>query len=455
MSGSSSSVDKQWAKKYILDPLTAPEPSQECGPGSSFVRPTGRALSVKTPQDDKKRKKDIASAYPSPPSSSSPTRSAFRSSQSPTSGNNSRSSPVPADNLDRGSSSRRPGFGRSSSSNYVSRPRDYYPPSASAGRSYSYQSARRPPSSHQNHQGPSHSRSTSNNFDKGKGLTRSNSLSQRYPGDMSHRPLDIIKRDVRAADRAPHLRKSGMPRTDIIDSLDTIGGTYHHGGPFDATLAARNTNKMYAPVEALKDSNMEAIRATPREFLQDSLQRHVPLQGTSQVPPGATDFSGNVMDYEEGADLMREGDAAGGAYKRWDGIPYHPDDLKGKGEPSYTVERDHKQQKARMRRNTDANGNFLLEMQPRQSAYSSGTRRKDLGAQVRQRSISSAADGGGHPGASSSRAENPFNDSTAMNSSTDNGLHRSNTTGNRLKDGLKRRFGSLRRKKNTTDDDYY
>ncbi|KAI6372537.1 hypothetical protein MCOR25_003697 [Pyricularia grisea] len=451
---STSSVDKQWAKKYILDPLTAPEPSQECGPGSSFVSPTGRSLSVRTPKDEKRRRKDIASAYPSPPASSSPTRSAFRSSQSPTSGNNSSSSPVSPNDL---GSSRRPGFGRSSSSNYVARPRDY-PPSASIGRSQS-QSVRRPPPSHQNNQGASHTRSTSNNFDKGKGLTRSNSLSQRYPGDMSHRPLDIIKRDVRAADRAPHLRKSGMPRTDIIDSLDTIGGTYHHGGPFDATLAARNTNKMYAPVEALKDSNMEAIRATPREFLQDSLQRHVPLQGTSQVPPGATDFSGNVMDYEEGADLMRERDAAGGAYKRWDGIPYHPDDLKGKGEPSYTIERDHKEQKARRRRNTAAgengNGNFVMEMQPRQTAYSSGTRRKDLGAQVRQRSISSAADGGGQQGASSSRAENPFNDSMAMNTSTDNGLRRSNTTGNRLKDGLKRRFGSLRRKKNTTDDDYY
>jgi hypothetical protein len=36
------------------------------------------------------------------------------------------------------------------------------------------------------------------------------------------------------------------------------------------------------------------------------------------------DMAGRTMEYEEGADLMREPDAAGGAYKRWDhvvGIP--------------------------------------------------------------------------------------------------------------------------------------
>jgi hypothetical protein len=35
----------------------------------------------------------------------------------------------------------------------------------------------------------------------------------------------------------------------------------------------------------------------------------------------------------------------GGAYKRWPGLDYHPDDVKGKGEPSYSIEKalkDHK-----------------------------------------------------------------------------------------------------------------
>lgn len=148
---------------------------------------------------------------------------------------------------------------------------------------------------------------------------------------MSHRPLDVIKKEARAADRAPHLRRKHIPTTDTIDALDTIGGAYHHGGPYDATLASRNMNTKYSPVAAVQDSNMEAIRATPRENIQDSLRRHMPLQGTAAIPSGSPDMSGKVLTYEEGADLMREPDAAGGAYKRWDGVvcllelvSYHP-----------------------------------------------------------------------------------------------------------------------------------
>ena len=184
-------------------------------------------------------------------------------------------------------------------------------------------SVRYPPQAH-------HTRGSADQLDNGQvlyrsssmshGLRRSNSITQRYPGDMSHRPLDMIKRDVRTADKAPHLRHKPVQLTDTIDSLDSsvVGGTYHHGGPYDATLAARNTNKLYSPVEALKESNDEAIKATPREYINDSLTKHVPLQGTAIVPPGMSDMGGRVMDYTEGADLMREPDAAGGAYRRYD-----------------------------------------------------------------------------------------------------------------------------------------
>lgn len=137
---------------------------------------------------------------------------------------------------------------------------------------------------------------------------------------MSHRPLEILRKEARAADRAPHLRRKQLPVTDTIDALDTIGGTYHHGGPYDATLASRNRNKLYSPVAAVQDSNNEAIRATPREYIEDSLRRHIPLQGTATIPSGEQDFRGDTIEYEEGADLMREPDAVGGAYKRWDGI---------------------------------------------------------------------------------------------------------------------------------------
>lgn len=74
---------------------------------------------------------------------------------------------------------------------------------------------------------------------------------------------------------------------DSIDSLDNIGpGAYHHGGPYDATLLARNTSSAFSPVEAVKGSNEEALKATPTENIQDSIARHRPLDGVATVPPG-------------------------------------------------------------------------------------------------------------------------------------------------------------------------
>ncbi|KAI0452365.1 hypothetical protein F5B21DRAFT_506380 [Xylaria acuta] len=156
------------------------------------------------------------------------------------------------------------------------------------------------------------------------------------------RPLEQIKRETKAANRAPHLRKANRTRPDQIDALDDIapGGAYHHDGPYDAALASRNRDARYAPLAAVEESNRAALRATPAANVADAVARHVPLQGTAAVPPGEADYTGNVMDYEEGADLMREPDAPGGAYKRYEHVQYHPDDLKGKGEPAYTIERD-------------------------------------------------------------------------------------------------------------------
>ena len=145
---------------------------------------------------------------------------------------------------------------------------------------------------------------------------------------MSHRPLDMIKREHKAANRAPHLptRHRKQP-SDTIDSLDLSGPApvaYHHDGPYDATMASRNTNKLLSPISAVEGTNREALKATPQEYIQDSLTKHVPLQGTAVVPPGMRDMSGRAMDYKEGADLMREPDAPGGAYKRFDFIVSSP-----------------------------------------------------------------------------------------------------------------------------------
>ncbi|KAI5864809.1 hypothetical protein GGS23DRAFT_561909 [Durotheca rogersii] len=231
---------------------------------------------------------------------------------------------------------------------------------------------------------------------------------------MSEKPLDVIKRATKAADRSPHLRKKNFTGPDMVDALDTtgIGGAYHHGGPYDATLASRNRDKRYSPVEAVKNTNQEALRATPRENVMDSLQHHVPLQGTATIPPGERDMSGRVMQYEEGADLMRESDAPGGAYKRYDHVQYHPNDLKGKGEPSYSIEEERKKQKRQRHKSLDPRGAY--EMQP--TAKSPGNDRKKSG-QERERSYSL-----GSESLSSDRK------------------------GQRLSDNIKRRVSSLRHK---------
>jgi hypothetical protein len=143
---------------------------------------------------------------------------------------------------------------------------------------------------------------------------------------MSHRPLDQLRKEAKAADRAPHLKKKHIPGADTIDSLDRsfLGGAYHHEGPYDATLLARNTSYKYSPVEAVRETNNEALKATPRENIRDALDKHVPLQGTAVIPPGMAGIDGRPMRYEEGADLMREEDAPGGAYKRWEHVVRPP-----------------------------------------------------------------------------------------------------------------------------------
>ncbi|KAF4124809.1 Pal1 cell morphology protein [Geosmithia morbida] len=215
-------------------------------------------------------------------------------------------------------------------------------------------------------------------------------------GDRRHRHSHSVPRSSR------HRRGISLP--DAIDALDTIGGAYHHDGPYEATLASRNINKKYAPVDAVRESNMAALRATPEAYIRDSLERHVPLQGTSTVPSGFYDIGGKLMDYEEGADLMREASAGGGAYKRWDFMDYHPDDLKGKGEPSYTYDRLTAQKK----------GKGLLSPESAESYEMQG----------RMRSVSSGAYDARSSGLSG---------------------HGKQTHGG-LGSGLKRRFGSLRKK---------
>ena len=373
------------AERYILDPLTAPEPSQECGPGSSFIGPAiprpeqpeseyspeSRCTGHRRCSSRSRKKRPSYSSNCSV--SSSP--SAFPTHLSFDDVTPCLDSCCPKEPVKKWSRSHRATSSLSYSVNEGKDQGNHHPERRQNLR-HSSSCNKCPPvtpniRAHSTIQTPStgsvvlpknqslpttpmatsqSSRSRSNSErhlpSLPGGHRRCSSLPRQYPGDMSHRPLEILRREARTADRVPHLwamiasnkhqesessnpfvdkhkKARGMPFTDTIDRLDhsAPGGTYHHGGPFDAALAARNVDPMYAPMEAVRESNMEALKATPRDCVIDSVTRHVPLQGTASLPPGVPHpRTGEILQYKEGADLMRESDAGGGPYSRWEGI---------------------------------------------------------------------------------------------------------------------------------------
>lgn len=335
--------------------MTAPEPSQihaaeaqiqyskhDSKPRSSSGTLKKKGSGDRAPRSPSSSGKASHNNPYTPPPSASPTASSFHPSNpfsdqySPTTPTRARAPRIAVDRTPSGSSDSSTGSvsGNTRPPSYKTADRHPRPRSSSArnpqdpaGSHHRSSSTAAAHNSHRQILGQNLPQRSASN---GHQHQRNASLPQRFPGDMSHRPLDMIKRETKAADRHPHVRsshrrhRSAASQTDTIDALDTVGGTYHHGGPYDATLASRNLNEKYSPLAAVRDSNMEAIRATPREFIDDSLRKHVPLQGTATVPSGAHDFSGKLMEYTEGADLMREPDAAGGAYKRWEGMVSSP-----------------------------------------------------------------------------------------------------------------------------------
>lgn len=243
---------------------------------------------------------------------------------------------------------------------------------------------------------------------------RGSSLGERFPGDTSHRPLDTLAKEKYVADRSRHATRKHHIQPDTIDNLDLSGGgAYHHGGPYDATLFARN-NSTVSPIAALADSNAEALKATPKEKIIDSVRGHRPLDGVATYAPGNTDRLGNTYNYEEGDNMMIEGGPEGGAYKRWPGVQYLPEDVKGKGEPSYTLEKAIKEHKVSdgAKKTNGADG---IEMKTRNRS-SSG---------VLPETVDRSAWGDGEIG-----------------------VRRSGSLGKRLSGGLKKRFGSIKRHHN-------
>lgn len=367
------SGNKNWASEYLLDPLNAPDPSQETGPGSTF-RPGSVVSPIRSP--------------PSPTtnrlSKTNPYRKASLSSKDGKTSPTSTTSELPR---------------RSNTVN--SRTSGTYPSP--------------PASKPQSPLSPSFSSPTSHRealSDSPVGRRRrGSSLTERFPGDMSHRPLDQLSREKAIADKSRHATKKHHIQPDTIDNLDTVGaGAYHHSGPYDATLLARNNTKD-SPLAALKDSNEETLKATPRENIIDSVRGHRPLDGVAAYPPGSVDrLTGQVYDYEQGENMMVDNNPEGGAYKRYPGLQYHPDDIKGKGEPSYSIEKALKEHRISDEgsHRKDMVGGIEMTSQPRRSE--SGR-------------IGITADG--------------------------SGIGRSASFGKRLSGsgaGLKKRIGSLRRK---------
>ena len=273
------------AQAYLIDPMNAPEPSAETGLGTHFRSTYGEAP-PDTPTESTKSHKRTAS---------NPFRNGTPLGKSGANTNVHRSS---GGSRERFPDYRTDAFGGAEPS---SRRR-----AGSHGTPPSYREATSP----------------NNNGEGGSsGRRRGSSLRERYPGDQSHKPLDIIRRDSKKASRSPHLKKRSIPGADQIDRLDpAIGGrAYHHEGPYDAALLSRNRDPKTAPLHALDDSNREALKATPQENIKNSVERHQPLDGVADVPPGERDRFGRTYNYEEGSDLMREGYQHEAGYKRWPG----------------------------------------------------------------------------------------------------------------------------------------
>ncbi len=310
------------ASRYLLDPLNAPDPSAETGPGthynSTFAPQTedrsssiSRTESQKTPSSSVRSSHKLQKTPPSvsvrsanPPSSPKEPQSASdRSSNNPYR-NASSAYPSPPQSA----SPREKRFSTSTSRGEAFPDFDgSYSPTPTRA-SIDQASTQIPTST-----GGQNSTTTDGQRQRGS------SLSQRFPGDQSHRPLDMIKRDAKMANRHPHLRKKHIVGSDSIDRMDTLGG-FHHDGPYDATLLARNISSKDSPVAAVRTTNQEALQATPREMIQDSVEKHRPLDGVAMVPPGMEDRYGNVYNYKEGTDMMIENSPEGGAYKRWPGV---------------------------------------------------------------------------------------------------------------------------------------
>jgi len=130
-----------------------------------------------------------------------------------------------------------------------------------------------------------------------------------YSGAPEHYPVEPRRKREHSAPRrrTKYPRHSQLVQPDIIDRLDDVTNfSYHHEGPYDAARPERNRYVQSSPLEAVKESNAEALRATPHHKIADALNSHRPLDGVAFYPPGTTDRNGQEYSYEEGSNMMND-----------------------------------------------------------------------------------------------------------------------------------------------------
>ncbi|PYH92936.1 hypothetical protein BO71DRAFT_400100 [Aspergillus ellipticus CBS 707.79] len=127
-------------------------------------------------------------------------------------------------------------------------------------------------------------------------------------------------------------RHSLLVNPDVIDRLDSASILqYHHEGPYDAVYPERNYNSKQSPVEALRNSTAEALKATPKDKISDCMDSHRPLDGVAFYPPGHTDLEGRTYEYEEGTNMMNDY----GNFMRCPGQKFTDEDFKN--DPFYNA----------------------------------------------------------------------------------------------------------------------
>ncbi|KAK6396861.1 hypothetical protein LTR81_025873 [Elasticomyces elasticus] len=309
------------AQAHLIDPLNAPEPSEETGLNAHYRSTFAPATPTPSTTGN--------NATHSPRSSLS-SKNPFRDTASPPTGSGKKTVHI-AERPVESTSEDFPSYRAEAFSDYATA-KPHRSPSAAKGPG----SAQAPPPAYSSEDTTAGASSSSS-----RPRRRTSSLKERFPGDTSTRPLDVLRSDSKKAHRSPHLKKSHLPGPDVIDRLDpALGGlAYHHEGPYDAANLSKNAKyDKYSPVAALESSNREALKATPRENVVDSLRAHKPLDGVAGQPSGVPDQFGRTYRYEEGEDMadLPSGDAG---YKRWPDKEYDDEDHKGQSNPTFALDR--------------------------------------------------------------------------------------------------------------------